>query len=225
MTIVTPPVPNPFFVAKQLFAGQSVARIYMNSALAEETLHGRVVDVGGGRHPDYFNFFKKDATVSIEALDGSLSGIDFENEALPYADGIIDTIIACNVLEHIYNYRFLLGEMARIAKPNTGRLIGFVPFWVGYHPDPHDYFRYTGEALARLFMETGFIQHRIVPLGGGPILANFNTIVLSLPRWMRPMAYLPCGIFDALFVFLRPQSAARNPLGYLFVASKGIESA
>jgi SAM-dependent methyltransferase len=201
-----------------LSRGQSLTRILMNEALAHETIRGEVVDVGGGHHPDYFDFLRHIGEVHLEAVDASFSGIDFEKDPLPFNDASADTVILCNVLEHIYDYRFLMQQVRRILKAD-GRLIGFVPFWIGYHPDPHDYFRYTGEALKRLLAEEGFNHIEIKPVGGGPLLANFNTLVLSLPRVLRPVAYLWYAVFDAFFLALRPRSRERNPLGFLFTVT------
>lgn len=200
-----------------LFRGQSLARILMNESLAHETLYGRVVDVGGGRRPDYFDFLQSANGVQIEVVDASISGIDFEKDPLPFTDAYADTVLLCNVLEHIYEYQFLSRQVRRIVKKN-GQLIGFVPFWVGYHPDPHDYFRYTQEALVKILAEAGFVDIKIRPVGGGPLLANFNTLVLSLPRILRPVFYLPYAALDALFLLLKPKSGARNPLGFQFTA-------
>ena len=208
-----------FSTLKKLFGGQTLARILMNRALGAETLRGKVVDVGGGRHPDYFEFFQKENVTDIEPLDASISGIDFESDTLPYASGSVDTVVSCNVLEHIYNHRFVLGEMERILR-SRGTLVGFVPFWVGYHPDPHDYFRYTREALLRLLTDTGFTEVRIREVGGGPFIANFNTIMLSFPRFLRPILYLPYVLLDRVFLVLRPKSRARFPLGFIFIAKK-----
>lgn len=204
---------------KHLYKGQTMLRILMNRALTEETLRGTVIDVGGGRSPDYFDYFKKEKDTRIEPVDGSISGINFEHHALPYEDNAADTVILCNVLEHVYHYEHLLSEIRRIMKTG-GQLIGFVPFWVGYHPDPRDYFRYTKEALALIFKDTGFNDVRIRSIGGGPILANFNTIVLSVPRFMRPVLYLWYAPLDNIFTRLRPKSKERNPLGFVFVAKK-----
>lgn len=201
---------------KKLHSGQTLARILMNRALAQETIRGRVVDIGGGRSPDYFSYLKHD-DAHIEVSDLSVGPIDFEKDALPYQSGSVDTALACNILEHIYHYPHLLGEIRRIVKAQ-GQLIGFVPFWVGYHPDPHDYFRYTHEALRLMLAEAGFEDIRVEALGRGPILANFNTIVLSVPRIVRPLLFIPYALLDRVFLWLRPASRARFPLGYLFVA-------
>ncbi|MDB5225308.1 MAG: hypothetical protein JWL87_260 [Candidatus Adlerbacteria bacterium] len=200
-----------------LYAGQSLMRILMNRELSHETLRGRVADIGGGHEPDYFEYFKTDSSITLERLDGSFSGIDFEKDSLPFQSGAMDTVILCNVLEHIYNYRYLLAEVHRILSAE-GRLIGVVPFWVGYHPDPHDYFRYTEEALRRILKDAGFKDVSIKPLGGGPLLANFNTLVLSVPRLLRPVLYLWYAGLNHVFIHLRPKSARRQPLGFVFTA-------
>ena len=205
-------------IAHELLAGKTLARILMNRGLADETVRGHVVDIGGGRNPDYFEYFRKE-DAHIEPIDASISGIDFERDPLPFDDASVDTIVSCNVLEHIYNHWFLLDEMQRILK-SGGTLIGFVPFWVGYHPDPRDYFRYTREALERLFKDAGFVNVRVRPIGGGPIIANFNTIMLSIPRVVRPVLYLPYAFLDRVFLTLRPKSRERNPLGFVFNAMK-----
>jgi SAM-dependent methyltransferase len=201
----------------RLASGQTLARIRMNVALAQVSISGKTIDVGGGRNPDYFMYLKHDDGVSIDTVDGSISGIDFETDPLPYGDSTVDTVISCNVLEHIYNHAHLAREMRRITTLN-GRLIGFVPFWVGYHPDPHDYFRYTEEALRRIILDAGYRTCEIQTVGGGPILANFNTLLLSVPRFLRPVLYLPYVLLDTVMLTLRPKSAQRNPLGYMFIA-------
>lgn len=201
----------------KLYKGHSIARVLMNVGLAKERVSGLVVDVGGARNPDYFEYLESNEGVRVEPLDGMLSSIDFEVDALPYAEGAVDTVLMCNLLEHIYNYRFLLNEANRILK-KEGRLVGFVPFWVGYHPDPHDYFRYTQEALQKMFTDAGFVNICVRPIGAGPLMANFNTIGLSMPRILRPLVYLWYAFFDRLYTTLRPKSVERNPLGFIFTA-------
>ncbi|HCR52229.1 TPA: hypothetical protein DIV48_01105 [Candidatus Kaiserbacteria bacterium] len=206
-----------FHTLRYLYAGQSFARILMNYELARHTLRGRVLDVGGGRNPDYYAYLRRAGDVSVEVIDGALTGIDFEKDPLPYGNRHFDTVLLCNVLEHVYDHQFLLKEIRRVLASH-GTLLGFVPFWTGYHPDPHDYFRYTAEALRRALFDAGFTNVDIRSVGRGPLLANFNTIVLSLPRFARPLAYCVYATFDALFVRLRPRSMERNPLGYQFNA-------
>ncbi len=206
-------------IMRSLRSGQSLARVMMNLALESEEVRGLVADIGGGRNPDYYTHLRHNGAITITPVDGSISGIDFEKDALPFKSGAVDTIVLCNVLEHIYNHRFLLSESARILR-SGGSLVGFVPFWLGYHADPHDYFRYTDEALNRLLGDAGLSDVRVVPVGGGPFLANFNTIMLSIPLLVRIPLFIPYALLDALFVRLRPESRKRNPLGYVFTGRK-----
>lgn len=199
-----------------LWSGKSMARIAMLQALYGKAVRGKVIDVGGGRSPDYLPYLDMAGASPVEPVDGRVSGIDFEKDPLPYEDASVDTVILANTLEHIYNHRYLVGECARVLK-QSGTLIGFVPFFVGYHPDPEDYFRYTKTALERILGER-FSDVLVEEAGGGPFLANFNTICLSLPRFLRPVAYLSHAALDAMFLSLRPKARVRTPLGYAFTA-------
>ncbi|MBC7836229.1 methyltransferase domain-containing protein [Acetobacteraceae bacterium] len=202
-----------------VYKGQTPGRILMNIELSKYTLRGKVADIGGGHRPDYFTYFKQDPGAEVLSLDGLLQKIDFEKDRLPFEDGSIDTVILCNVLEHMYDYKHLLSEIKRIMAPQA-QLIGWVPFWCNYHPDPHDYFRYTHEALEKIFHDTGFEHTTIKRVGRSPIYANLENIILSVPRIFRPLLYVWYAGFDKVFLALRPKSAKRCPLGFLFVGSK-----
>lgn len=208
-----------FFILRKIAQGQSLARVLMNLSFKKVVLSGVVVDVGGARHPDYFSYFNTSAVSSITPIDGSLAPIDFEKDPLPYSEACVDTVVLCNVLEHMFNYRFLLTEISRILRPK-GMLVGFVPFMVNYHPDPHDYFRYTHEALHKLFSEAGFTDIHIEPIGGSALYVNFNNIMLSFPQYIRPILFLPYVVCNKVFVWFRPHIVNRYPLGYTFYAKK-----
>ncbi|HUD02680.1 MAG TPA: methyltransferase domain-containing protein [Candidatus Paceibacterota bacterium] len=204
-----------FFIVKKIYAGQSLLRISMNLEFKKHALEGVVVDIGGGHEPDYFEYFDMTRATSVTPVDGSFSGIDFEKDALPFADNSFDTALCANVLEHVYNHRFFIGEIKRVVRPG-GELVGFVPFLIQYHPDPHDYFRYTKEALIRMFADAGFTDIKIKAIGGGPFLANFNNLVLSVPRIVRVVLYPLYTGLDHLFLKLRPAARERYPLGFVF---------
>ncbi len=207
------------FITKKIYGGQTLVRILMNSGFRGHALSGRVIDVGGGRKPDYFGYFDTKAVTSIEAVDGSTHAIDFEKDALPFQTGGIDTVICANVLEHVYNHRFLVGEMHRILR-DKGELVGFVPFLIQYHPDPHDYFRYTKEALERIFADAGFSDVSVTIVGGGPFALNFNTIMLSIPRFLVLALFPFYWGLDRLFLRVRPKARERYPLGFIFSGTK-----
>ena len=155
----------------------------------------------------------------MEALDGKISGIDFEKDSLPYENASVDTVVCANVLEHIYNHKFLVVQIYRMLKPQ-GILIGFVPFLFQYHPDPHDYFRYTEEALQRIFTDAGFHDIVIEHVGGGPFAVNFHNTSLSVPRIVAAALFPFYWSLDQLFLKLRPQARERYPIGYIFSMRK-----
>lgn len=204
-------------ISKKIIKGQTILRIMMNYGLVAYTIHGKVIDIGGGRSPDYFDYIKVAPGTVITSIDGSISGINLEKDSLPEANDGTDFVICCNVLEHIYNYQFLVGEIKRILKPE-GQLIGFVPFLINYHPDPHDYFRYTKEALLKILKDFNEIEVREV--GVGPMCVGLNNIILYFPNFFRPVLFFFAYFIDRFWLKLRPDITSRYPLGYIFSARK-----
>jgi len=211
-------------VWKQISCGKTVMRAMMNLALSRFTLSGTVVDLGGGKNPSYLRYMKRDegatfANIDIQHGEGAARAVDFETDALPYADGSVDTVLMLNLLEHLYNHEHLVREAHRILKPGK-TVIGFVPFLVNYHADPHDYFRYTDEALERIFTAAGFSAISIRRVGKGPFSANLNNLTSFLPRWITVFLWPSSFVADLFFLKLKPSLAKRFPLGYLFVLTK-----
>ncbi|MCB9805877.1 methyltransferase domain-containing protein [Candidatus Nomurabacteria bacterium] len=209
---------------KSIWQGKTILRTKMHQALETFSISGEVVDVGGGRSPEYFKHFKSTTNANVTPVDLSLKNqegitLDLETDNLPFDDDSTDFVLMFNLLEHIYNYRHVVGETYRILK-TSGQLIGFVPFLIQYHPDPHDYFRYTKESLRKILKEAGYIHIEIKEVGGGPFLANFNNIVLSIPKVCRVFVYPFYACMDYLFLKLRPKAKERYPLGYVFMGEK-----
>ena len=151
--------------------------------------------------------------------DGSSRNINFESDKFPLENDTVDSVIMLNILEHIYNYRFLISEAYRVSK-NNSQLVGFVPFLVGYHPDPHDYFRYTKEALNLIFKEAGFSEVRVFEIGNGPFTVNFNNLTLSMPRVLRVLSWPIYYLLDLVFIYFSSNAKTRFPVGYFFTAFK-----
>jgi len=97
-------------------------------------LKGRVIDVGGGHAPDYFDFFKKDERRNDCGPRWFNDRNRLRKRCTAALDGSADTSFFAMSLSNIYGHQFLLGEVQRILSAD-GALIGFVPFWVGYHPE------------------------------------------------------------------------------------------
>jgi SAM-dependent methyltransferase len=201
-------------ICKKLWEGQSLMRIRMNVALSNYSVTGSVVDIGGGREPDYFSYLNVQGMSNKRIIDQSLAAVDFETDRLPFEDQTIDTALMCNVLEHIFNHGHLVAEAKRILKP-SGSLVGFVPFMIGYHPDPKDFFRYTEAALERI-LSRSFKDVKVARVGGSPVLACMNIVLLFTPRILRPVAYMLMLPFEFIFRKLKPEVCTLYPLGYVF---------
>ena len=205
----------------EIWRGKSLLRAYTNLNVEGWMLHGKVIDIGGGKDPSYLRFMKKEGA-DVTSVDFKVPGgkdIDLEKDPLPYKDATADYVLMFNILEHLYNYSFALREAKRILKPD-GKLYGFVPFLIHYHPDPHDYFRYTKEALEKIFKETGFIIESIQEVGAGPFSANFNNLMFAFPVIFRVPLFPFYYILDHMILKLKPHLKERYPLGYSFVLKK-----
>ena len=205
-----------------------MARALMHHAIRGVELSGDVVDVGGGRGASYLSYMVAKDNTSVAGFDlkedkGVVVQLDFEKDRLPREAASVDQVLMFNILEHIYHHQYLVGEVARILK-RGGKLMGFVPFLVNYHPDPHDYFRYTREALELILAEAGFENIIVREVGKGPFLVNFNNLAPSLPRIIAVPSFLVAYFFDSLLTQLRPKIGKRYPLGYLFLATTSASS-
>ena len=198
-------------------------RISMNRELRPHTLAGRVLDIGGGVNPSYLRFFKKAEAMELVSLDFQANdksrNFDLETTPLPYGDNSVDQALLFNILEHIYNHIGLAREVCRVLKPG-GKVFGFVPFLVGYHPDPHDYFRYTPESLEKIFKDSGFNKIFVKPVGGGPGAASYNILMTYFPRVLRLAVWPGVWFLDKIFLLIKPALAPKFPLGYFFVLEK-----
>ena len=200
-----------------LWSGKSITRAYLNECLAKEKLSGKTIDIGGGRNADYINFMSRGHDVSFETFDMKAGArVNFETDALPAADGVYDTVLFLNVMEHIFNHQHIANEVLRITKPG-GQVIGFVPFLMWYHPDHCDFFRYTHEALQIIFERAGASKISITAISPGPFTAAVHMVIQSFPRIVRPIVFVPFYLFDVLFRRLRPGRSDVFALGYFFV--------
>lgn len=214
---------------KEIWRGKDLYRTLMNNECAGHTLSGKVIDLGSGLHvASYHRFFQKRKDMEVAALDVGFENqpseksfsIDFEKDTLPYQDNSIDVVLAFNIFEHVYNHATLLKEIHRILKPG-GRIIGAVPFLVGYHPDPNDFWRYTSEALTRMFEAASFHGVNVVVLGRGPFSAAYSQIEFVFPRVFK-LLFLPISLLaDRLFFLIKPKlSREKYALGLFFNVSK-----
>ncbi len=79
----------------------------------------------------------------------------YSGEKFPFENNSFDSVIATQVLEHVFNPDQFLKEVARVTMPG-GALLLTVPFVWDEHEKPHDYARYSSFGLAHLLRKSGF---------------------------------------------------------------------
>lgn len=211
-------------IISQTLKGKTINRILMNAELRPMALSGQVLDLGAGKiRSSYFSFLgveKMEAVTSIDKLADRKPDLmaDLE-EKLPLLNDEYDFVLCFNLLEHIYHHQQLLAEVIRVLK-SGGKLVGYVPFLVKFHPDPDDFFRYTEQGLKKLFQEAGFNSSEVKFIGRGALTAAWSQMEYVLPRFLRwIVTFLVFGL-DALLLKFKPVFRKKYPLGYVFIAQK-----
>lgn len=198
-------------------------------ALSGITLDGSVVDLGGDARSEYHKLLKGDFSITTANLGGDAKPdvvLDLE-KPLPFGEGSYNAALLINVLEHIFEYRQLIEESARILKPG-GKIVIVVPFMFPYHPSPKDFHRYSGEALEKALSLAGFMDISVTPLGSGVFSVRWVLLERLLPGFLRPLSFIlsPLArLCDYLFTHFakligKKYQPSDYPLGYCVTAVK-----
>ena len=161
-----------------------------HEALQALTLSGTVLDLGGEKGASYLSFIKGSFTVTALNMAPAASPdiIHDLEQPLPLPDASYDNVMLINVLEHIYEYRALLSEAARVLRPG-GTIAIIVPFLFPIHPSPRDYWRFTAATLRRELEQLGLSHITIVPLGSGVFAARYVLLDRLMPGALRFIGY------------------------------------
>ncbi len=215
-------------VLAEALRGKSVGRTMTNLFwCGEKTLIGNILDIGGGgRRWSHYRFLPLTKVARVQTVDvverpGTDFVLDITKERVPLPDSSQDHIFLFNILEHLTSPNAALREAHRLLK-DGGTLLGTVPFLVNVHPDPHDFTRFTNEALAALFTRNGFKVEMIAPIGRGPFLAGYEQLDMLIWRHLH-LFFLPVvWLLDALLALVKPQRdfRAQFPLAYNFIVKK-----
>ncbi len=138
---------------------------FLERVLAPLSSNLRLIDLGTG--PNQFKplltRFTESLRVDFKAYQ-DVEVITDLSKALPFRDTSFDIVLSTNFLEHIPNPALSLQESFRMLRPD-GWSIGIVPFLVGVHQRPYDFYRYTDIQLRALLTEAGFREIQIEPIG------------------------------------------------------------
>jgi SAM-dependent methyltransferase len=184
----------------------------------------RVLDYGAAESP-YRDFFPAQAEFVAADLPGN-PGAALEltaDGAVPAPDGSFDAVLSTQVLEHVPDPAAYLAEAFRVLRPG-GRLLLSTHGTFIYHPDPEDYWRWTGAGLRRAVTQAGFRVVRFEGMLGllptGLQLVQ-DAIYWHLPRLLRPpFAWLMQGLIALGDRLHSDESRAYNAQVYGLVAEK-----
>lgn len=177
---------------------------------------GRVVDVGAGDAP-YASFFVGATTYfRVDNAPGRRPDVVADAARLPVADGSADTVVCCEVLEHLPDPQPALRELARILRPD-GVLLLTTPMSWGLHYEPNDYWRFTHYGLRTLLTPAGFTVIEERQIGGLFSLVGARLVEgIATALWHR-LSWMPRRIrHGTLLLFSIPTSLGFACLGALF---------
>jgi len=203
--------------------GKSFSRILLNYSLRNLELTGKILDLGSGSDSASYNrflTFRKPYEITYTDFykEGpNLLKLNLENR-FNIRDKTYDFVLCFNVLEHIYNYQNVISESHRILK-KSGVLICSAPFLVRFHPDPNDYFRYSHQAIKKLFENAGFELEKMVYLGFGPFSACYENISGLIPNFLKPLPLFLLLACDTILEGAKKDNL-NYPIIYLYVFRK-----
>lgn len=192
---------------------RSISRITLDEILNSyfETLpRGRVLEIGTSKHSLYR---KKVRANTYQTLDirkeiepdicGSIYEIPMKNES-------VDIIIATEVLEHCYAPQKAIDEIYRILK-KSGVCILSTRFIYKIHGSPHDYYRFTDQALSYLFQN---FREKQINVHGNFLVAIWDSLYQKDWPW-RILFLINFPLRWLLF-----WKSYTNPCGYVIYAKK-----
>ncbi|WP_085310517.1 class I SAM-dependent methyltransferase [Planktotalea arctica] len=247
MSEVTKPIPvQPPSRNRFLFALRCIFDVQLGSIVTHLKPYmtqskGRLLDVGAGQMPwlDWINSDTDYVGLDVEAAESfGMSHSDkityYDGNLFPFKNNSFDRCICIEVLEHTLDPDLLLSEIFRVLKPG-GSVMLTVPWSARRHHTPHDFQRFTLEALTYKFDASGFskidVADRGTELG---VIANKTMVLcvrlLTSGSLLKRMVSLPLSLFSGLVccVFLAAYSLQKwtkpkrsfDPLGYAITAEK-----
>lgn len=121
----------------------------------------RGLNVGAGeRTPDA-------RLINVDRAATGISDCLADAMRLPFPNRAFALVISQEVVEHVQDPFAAVREMSRMLAPG-GVLYLQVPFVIGYHPEPEDYWRFTQAGVRRLIEQAGLVCERVgVAFGAG----------------------------------------------------------
>ena len=181
-----------YLIVKHIYAdhnSSAVVRKVIKQLLDGIPPGGTGLNIGAGRTR------MSDKILNMEIEPGD--GIDLVGsaESIPAQDECYDLVICQEVLEHVRNPVKAMEEIKRVLKTG-GRAYIQLPFIIGYHPCPKDFWRFSREGVEAICTDSGLvIEESGVTVGSATgfyrIAVEFFALLFSLPisKTYRPFKF------------------------------------
>ena len=148
---------------RSVYADQNASPVVQAALrrLLDELGDGRGVNIGGGPEP------LDTRLVHVDIVRHPVCDCTADACRLPFASGVFDLAVSQETVEHTADPFAAVREMVRVVRPG-GRIYLQVPFVIGYHPGPEDYWRFSRAGVAVLLHQAGIPASRIeIAVGPG----------------------------------------------------------
>lgn len=148
-----PPLYYPLYILR--------SNLYKRMLRFAPQLNGKLMDFGCGSKPYKALFTHVDEYIGVDYQGEGHSHekedieVYYDGKTLPFPDNTFDSILANEVLEHIFNLEDILQELRRVLKPG-GKILITIPFAWNEHEVPVDFGRYTSFGMTDLIQRNGF---------------------------------------------------------------------
>jgi SAM-dependent methyltransferase len=170
---------------------KSATRISLDAKLypvLQRIRSGVVLDVGAKSSP-YKSMVRHIEWMTLDANPETGADIVADVHRIPWESEYFDVVIATEVLEHCYSPEKAVGELHRLLK-REGVCVASTRFIHPYHPDPHDYYRFSEDGLKYLFKEFGHVE---IVAHGNAFLSAWIVLFTTHPavyRFVRRLNWL-----------------------------------
>jgi len=125
----------------------------------------RVVDFGCGDRPYAPLLAERGAVYVACDLDGVVDVRIEAGRPLDLPDASVDGVVSFQVLEHVWDLDWYLGECVRLLKPGGWVLLSTHGTWL-YHPHPTDFRRWTRDGLTEELQSRGLAVQEVRAVAG-----------------------------------------------------------